>query len=159
MHAEAVIMSGFPACASAGAARKRQSAMMLIRALFFFFQAEDGIRDLTVTGVQTCALPIYIPDIDAGVLDLRIITRQAWDAIALANAEQPFIFKHGGVPVWISRDDEGRATLAELTQTHIRHILARVAEFFVIKVKKIVQADGGELQTKVRQVVLPPNHV
>src|SRR2546430_7277720 len=26
--------------------------------LFFFFQAEDGIRDLTVTGVQTCALPI-----------------------------------------------------------------------------------------------------
>src|SRR5689334_24759069 len=27
---------------------------------FFFFQAEDGIRDGTVTGVQTCALPIYI---------------------------------------------------------------------------------------------------
>src|SRR5256886_10710231 len=27
---------------------------------FFFFQAEDGIRDLTVTGVQTCALPIYV---------------------------------------------------------------------------------------------------
>src|SRR5207248_8225117 len=25
----------------------------------FFFQAEDGIRDRTVTGVQTCALPIY----------------------------------------------------------------------------------------------------
>src|SRR6266853_4147165 len=29
--------------------------------LFFFFQAEDGIRDLTVTGVQTCALPIFGP--------------------------------------------------------------------------------------------------
>src|SRR2546430_11447361 len=28
------------------------------RLLVFFFQAEDGIRDLTVTGVQTCALPI-----------------------------------------------------------------------------------------------------
>src|SRR5688572_20743036 len=27
----------------------------------FFFQAEDGIRDLTVTGVQTCALPILTP--------------------------------------------------------------------------------------------------
>src|SRR6266496_3019335 len=27
--------------------------------LFFFFQAEDGIRDLYVTGVQTCALPIF----------------------------------------------------------------------------------------------------
>ena len=28
--------------------------------LFFFFQAEDGIRDDLVTGVQTCALPIYL---------------------------------------------------------------------------------------------------
>src|SRR2546430_11538918 len=27
--------------------------------VYFFFQAEDGIRDLTVTGVQTCALPIF----------------------------------------------------------------------------------------------------
>src|SRR5207237_6767221 len=27
--------------------------------LVFFFQAEDGIRDSSVTGVQTCALPIY----------------------------------------------------------------------------------------------------
>src|SRR6266404_7631344 len=27
--------------------------------LFFFFQAEDGIRDKLVTGVQTCALPIF----------------------------------------------------------------------------------------------------
>src|SRR5207237_5675830 len=28
--------------------------------LFFFFQAEDGIRDSSVTGVQTCALPISL---------------------------------------------------------------------------------------------------
>src|SRR5260370_15148587 len=27
--------------------------------IFFFFQAEDGIRDSSVTGVQTCALPIF----------------------------------------------------------------------------------------------------
>src|SRR2546422_8632963 len=27
---------------------------------FFFFQAEDGIRDVAVTGVQTCALPIFL---------------------------------------------------------------------------------------------------
>src|SRR2546427_13149820 len=31
---------------------------MFVFFFFFFFQAEDGIRDLTVTGVQTCALPI-----------------------------------------------------------------------------------------------------
>src|SRR2546430_4314168 len=32
-----------------------------VMSVFFFFQAEDGIRDLTVTGVQTCALPISPP--------------------------------------------------------------------------------------------------
>src|SRR2546430_10856022 len=49
---------------------------------FFFFQAEDGIRDLTVTGVQTCALPICGTDVaieSAGVTlvkgDLRGIAR------------------------------------------------------------------------------------
>src|SRR5690349_22913633 len=33
----------------------------------FFFQAEDGIRDLYVTGVQTCALPISDEDVGAGL--------------------------------------------------------------------------------------------
>src|SRR5256885_4135439 len=31
----------------------------LVEVAYFFFQAEDGIRDYKVTGVQTCALPIY----------------------------------------------------------------------------------------------------
>src|SRR5256885_8598783 len=33
-----------------------------INLFFFFFKAEDGIRDYKVTGVQTCALPISLPD-------------------------------------------------------------------------------------------------
>ena len=33
--------------------------IFVISCFFFFFQAEDGIRDDLVTGVQTCALPIY----------------------------------------------------------------------------------------------------
>src|SRR2546425_6115995 len=33
----------------------------LLVLIFFFFQAEDGIRDKLVTGVQTCALPISFP--------------------------------------------------------------------------------------------------
>src|SRR3989440_6613480 len=37
---------------------------------FFFFQAEDGIRDLIVTGVQTCALPIY---------RVEYAAQRAWD--------------------------------------------------------------------------------
>src|SRR5256886_1496441 len=41
------------------AERKKGTITALLCSLrYFFFQAEDGIRDLTVTGVQTCALPI-----------------------------------------------------------------------------------------------------
>src|SRR5438445_10968883 len=39
-----------------------QVSWFLFLHLFFFFQAEDGIRDIGVTGVQTCALPIC-PDL------------------------------------------------------------------------------------------------
>ena len=34
--------------------------MKFIKIVVFFFQAEDGIRDVAVTGVQTCALPICL---------------------------------------------------------------------------------------------------
>src|SRR5690606_39846849 len=37
--------------------------------LFFFFQAEDGIRDFHVTGVQTCALPICFDGCSSGGAD------------------------------------------------------------------------------------------
>src|SRR5205807_5573678 len=38
----------------------RSVVRVLYKCFFFFFQAEDGIRDYKVTGVQTCALPIYL---------------------------------------------------------------------------------------------------
>src|SRR3989440_8861104 len=64
--------------------------MVDVAVVFFFFQAEDGIRDLIVTGVQTCALPIFdllavqllddgpdaaAADADAGAdgIDLRVL--------------------------------------------------------------------------------------
>src|SRR5436189_6250021 len=40
---------------------------------FFFFQAEDGIRDTSVTGVQTCALPIWAGRRVAGPWNGRMI--------------------------------------------------------------------------------------
>src|SRR5438046_10656273 len=50
----------------------------------FFFQAEDGIRDWSVTGVQTCALPIsdatYIEPLDVDILT-KIIERERPDAV------------------------------------------------------------------------------
>src|SRR2546426_9718333 len=51
--------------------------------LFFFFQAEDGIRDYKVTGVQTCALPIYV--------DLyHYPEEQELARVALAYAEESY---------------------------------------------------------------------
>src|SRR5690606_40145346 len=40
----------------------------MLYVFFFFFQAEDGIRDFHVTGVQTCALPIYSIEAQLGGL-------------------------------------------------------------------------------------------
>src|SRR2546429_4323030 len=42
---------------------------------FFFFQAEDGIRDVAVTGVQTCALPISDSESYPPGRNLRILLR------------------------------------------------------------------------------------
>src|SRR2546430_5536220 len=53
--------------------------MLYVCFLFFFFQAEDGIRDLTVTGVQTCALPICLP-MRPGILVLLEAVAQLWAA-------------------------------------------------------------------------------
>src|SRR2546429_1779028 len=53
---------------------------------FFFFQAEDGIRDVAVTGVQTCALPIWFDwanqnrDQVAGIAYMEaIVTPLTWE--------------------------------------------------------------------------------
>src|SRR2546425_389404 len=44
---------------SARCSNPLEKASAHIASAYFFFQAEDGIRDKLVTGVQTCALPIY----------------------------------------------------------------------------------------------------
>src|SRR5256886_11618150 len=68
---------------------------------YFFFQAEDGIRDLTVTGVQTCALPISL--VRGNWEDLRHaasdrprrkyyrLTRRGEDALAVVTRRYPLL--------------------------------------------------------------------
>src|SRR5207249_5373253 len=58
------------------------------KCFFFFFQAEDGIRDRNVTGVQTCALPIlllrtqsiriFLPDTQKRSGTIQILTAKYW---------------------------------------------------------------------------------
>src|SRR2546430_6812270 len=55
-----LLTAGVAGACSFASAPKSDSRVVV---WFFFFQAEDGIRDLTVTGVQTCALPILRRDV------------------------------------------------------------------------------------------------
>src|SRR5256885_4589744 len=50
---------------------------------FFFFQAEDGIRDYKVTGVQTCALPILVPSSGS---EASVSPTKWWLVLSLAAA-------------------------------------------------------------------------
>src|SRR5206468_8322562 len=73
----------------------------------FFFQAEDGIRDLIVTGVQTCALPIYrfsfIPaSLSAAPLDAALGAGET-EAIQLALEQKA---------EWILLDDSDARSVA-----------------------------------------------
>src|SRR5437016_11206930 len=75
---------------------------MIIFVFFFFFQAEDGIRDWSVTGVQTCALPISVPETedqekrtknkdDAEVVDHDLKMAQLWTWDIAAGQEKQII--------------------------------------------------------------------
>src|SRR2546430_2277587 len=65
--------------------------MMSCCIFFFFCQAEDGIRDLTVTGVQTCALPILRSLMKPTLMMMGIAMLIAGIASApdVAQAQQP----------------------------------------------------------------------
>jgi len=57
--------------------------------LFFFFQAEDGIRDFHVTGVQTCALPIFSEV--ARELKAEQLPEVSWDFVYGTNMQHAFL--------------------------------------------------------------------
>src|SRR2546421_7029347 len=63
--------------------------------VFFFFQAEDGIRDLIVTGVQTCALPISVLEVQPEQLD-RELAVNLKTAFLVSQAAIPLLLARGG---------------------------------------------------------------
>src|SRR5207245_7079668 len=76
--------------------------------VLFFFQAEDGIRDATVTGVQTCALPILVlshPD--------RVLSAVVAGAGYGAQPERADAFRAESVLTAAAFAAEGAAKVAE----------------------------------------------
>src|SRR5690606_40470455 len=96
---------------------------------FFFFQAEDGIRDFHVTGVQTCALPISSPPCSVtacdGVTGAQAVTLQGGDgavylAVQLGVVELLSILDDRrmlGPVLRMQRQQIGRASCRERVQS------------------------------------------
>src|SRR5438046_10370376 len=61
--------------------------LCIVLFFFFFFQAEDGIRDWSVTGVQTCALPISPGGVKASGKDLPCFDMPALADLTLTDDE------------------------------------------------------------------------
>src|SRR5256884_1464765 len=82
---------------------------------FFFFQAEDGIRDVAVTGVQTCALPIYkivrrylnqvLQRVDEGTLKLEQLIQVTTNDFVTNMQHSPIRDAH---PLGAERSEERR---------------------------------------------------
>src|SRR5437868_8558530 len=70
-----------------------------VHSFSFFFQAEDGIRDRNVTGVQTCALPIY-----AGFQFLTVGPREELETCMMLMRRHGF--RH--IPICDGRSEERR---------------------------------------------------
>src|SRR5438552_18816201 len=94
--------------------------------IFFFFQAEDGIRDDLVTGVQTCALPISTRP--------RRVLQQPGEAALLADGAERGL--------WISpreiRSEERRVG---------KECRSRWVPYHEKKKKKVIQAESVTTQT------------
>src|SRR2546423_11849871 len=82
--------------------RVQAIAIMSRICIFFFFQAEDGIRDKLVTGVQTCALPISARELLVG----RQPVERARSSRAASRSDARTRISRG--PAGVKRSEERR---------------------------------------------------
>src|SRR5260370_31783658 len=85
----------------------------------FFFQAEDGIRDSSVTGVQTCALPISPEEAPEDADGFLVEAGDPWTAVSTADcAPVALVAKSGALGTllhsgWRGTREIGRASCRE----------------------------------------------
>src|SRR5256884_2744379 len=103
--------------------------MSCVLCLFFFFQAEDGIRDVAVTGVQTCALPILHAGPEIGVASTKAFTSQLVALVLLglylgrqrglaAEEGRRLVEQLAGLPDLVARALELDGEVARLAERH-----------------------------------------
>src|SRR2546429_4533055 len=92
---------------------------MIVVRMIFFFQAEDGIRDVAVTGVQTCALPICASTVDESMVSGEPIPveKKAGDRVvgATVNGTGSFVMRaeRVGSETLLAQIEIGRASCRE----------------------------------------------
>src|SRR5207244_8584978 len=92
----------------------------IVEATGFYFQAEDGIRDDLVTGVQTCALPIYF--FESGITGVRDVGSQG---------DVTFRLKE-----WVREDRLASSGRWKLERTTVEHLMPRTDETIQFMAKK-----------------------
>ncbi len=76
--------------------------------------------------------PRLKPRIDVSMVDLPILTRQAWEALQASN-DPIWAYRSGGLPSRIERSDNGEPVIKTLDYKRMRHHLARVANWMTVK--------------------------
>src|SRR5438034_3760182 len=136
---------------------------------FFFFQAEDGIRDHCVTGVQTCALPIYL---DPAALrgELHRVREQVpddllepgriadgWRRPSVEHFLEPDLFRLGGRPDGIERAvDHGVEIDRPDVEAHLPRDDTRDVEAVVDQLHLGVGIPENRVQRPLRPVLVEP---
>src|SRR5699024_2410306 len=117
------------------------SLCLLISVFFFFFQAEDGIRDRNVTGVQTCALPIYLFVVrTAGHVVDTTVTGSIEFGVDLLHTPLVVVLGHHGCGA-VGAAADALAT-GSLPNNFVRAIVDRVIPSLVTGTAERDDADG-----------------
>src|SRR2546428_3817136 len=134
--------------------------MLVLFNVFFFFQAEDGIRDLIVTGVQTCALPISrgpAARLPARVADTASAARAARSRSRLPRSDGEVDLRvdslgsrygGGGQPEWGER-------LHDLRDQRPRHVSLRPRTVGALRHRTGLGGPKGQVELRRRAPVLP----
>src|SRR5438445_10634125 len=139
--------------------------MLLFRVVcmffFFFFQAEDGIRDIGVTGVQTCALPISVRAISPAVM--QALCRYAWpgNVRELENViERAVIVAKGDTIADVERFLTGEAERPRVDLgLPFRDAKGRVIEEFErAYIVGVLEAEGGKLTAAAKHADMDPKN-
>jgi putative DNA primase/helicase len=88
--------------------------------------AEDETGRHLPLGFLEPTAPLPMLRADEG--NLRRATDRAWSAI-LASNRAPWLFRLGGLPSWVTPDDEGRPIAATVSEERLRHMLAKLADW------------------------------